>query len=95
MPRGDKSSYTDKQKRQAEHIEEGYEHRGVPEKEFAVPQRRSAWRRRGREAARCRAIAIGQKGGPIAVGGGRPGNPLKAPAANRRRHRAKIGSHLY
>ena len=28
MPRGDKSSYTDKQKRQAEHIEEGYEHRG-------------------------------------------------------------------
>jgi plasmid stabilization system protein ParE len=33
MPRGDKSSYTDKQKRQAEHIEEGYEKRGVPEKE--------------------------------------------------------------
>jgi hypothetical protein len=29
MPRGDKSSYTDKQKRQAEHIEEGYESRGV------------------------------------------------------------------
>lgn len=30
MPRGDKSSYTDKQKRKAEHIEEGYEKRGVP-----------------------------------------------------------------
>lgn len=29
MPRGDKSKYTGKQKRQAEHIEEGYEHRGV------------------------------------------------------------------
>jgi plasmid stabilization system protein ParE len=29
MPRGDKSSYSDKQKRQAEHIEEGYEKRGV------------------------------------------------------------------
>ena len=29
MPRGDKSSYTDKQKRKAEHIEAGYEHRGV------------------------------------------------------------------
>ena len=29
MPRGDKSSYTGKQKRQAEHIEEGYEERGV------------------------------------------------------------------
>jgi len=33
MPRGDKSKYTGKQKRQAEHIEEGYEDRGVPEKE--------------------------------------------------------------
>ena len=33
MPRGDKSSYTDKQKRQAEHIEEGYEDRGVSKKE--------------------------------------------------------------
>lgn len=29
MPRGDKSAYTDKQKRQAEHIEESYESRGV------------------------------------------------------------------
>jgi hypothetical protein len=33
MPRGDKSKYTSKQKRQAEKIEEGYEERGVPEKE--------------------------------------------------------------
>ncbi|MDQ3686440.1 MAG: plasmid stabilization protein, partial [Acidobacteriota bacterium] len=33
MPRGDKSAYTDKQKRQAEHIEEGYEERGVPKEE--------------------------------------------------------------
>jgi plasmid stabilization system protein ParE len=33
MPRGDKSSYTDKQKRKAEHIEESYESRGVSEKE--------------------------------------------------------------
>jgi plasmid stabilization system protein ParE len=32
MPRGDKSAYTDKQKRQAEHIEEGYEDRGVSKK---------------------------------------------------------------
>ena len=28
MARGDKSAYTDKQKREAEHIESGYEHRG-------------------------------------------------------------------
>ena len=33
MPPGDESSYTDKQKRQAEHIEEGYEDRGVSKKE--------------------------------------------------------------
>jgi plasmid stabilization system protein ParE len=33
MPRGDKSKYTDKQKRQAEHITEGYEDRGVSAKE--------------------------------------------------------------
>jgi hypothetical protein len=29
MPQGDKSSYSGKQKRKAEHIEEGYEQRGV------------------------------------------------------------------
>ena len=33
MPQGDKSAYTDKQKRKAEHIEEGYEERGVSKKE--------------------------------------------------------------
>jgi plasmid stabilization system protein ParE len=30
MPQGDKSGYTDKQKRKAAHIEEGYEKKGVP-----------------------------------------------------------------
>ena len=29
MPQGDKSKYTDKQERKAEHIAEGYEDRGV------------------------------------------------------------------
>lgn len=33
MPRGDKSAYTDKQKRQAEHIEESYKEKGVTEDE--------------------------------------------------------------
>jgi hypothetical protein len=32
MPQGDKSSYSPKQRRQAEHIEEGYEKRGVSKK---------------------------------------------------------------
>lgn len=39
MPRGDKSTYTDKQKRQAEYIEEGYKERGVSEDEAE----RRAW----------------------------------------------------
>ena len=39
MARGDKSSYTDKQKRQARHIEEGYEKRGTPMRDPA----RLAW----------------------------------------------------
>ena len=39
MPRGDKSTYTNKQKRKAEHIEEGYEKRGVSPKEAE----RRAW----------------------------------------------------
>jgi hypothetical protein len=39
MPRGDKSSYTDKQKRKAEHIEEGYEKRGISKDEAE----RRAW----------------------------------------------------
>jgi hypothetical protein len=39
MPRGDKSSYSSKQQRQAEHIEEGYEKRGVSKDEAE----RRAW----------------------------------------------------
>jgi plasmid stabilization system protein ParE len=39
MPRGDKSKYTDKQKRQAEHIEEGYKEKGLSDAEAE----RRAW----------------------------------------------------
>ena len=39
MPRGEKSKYSDKQQRKAEHIEESYESRGVPEDEAE----RRAW----------------------------------------------------
>lgn len=39
MSRGDKDKYTEKQKRKAEHIEQGYEERGVSEKEAE----RRAW----------------------------------------------------
>jgi hypothetical protein len=39
VPRGDKSAYTDKQKRQARHIEKGYKKRGLSEDE----SERRAW----------------------------------------------------
>lgn len=39
MPRGDKSAYTDKQRRRADHIAEGYESRGVSPREAE----RRAW----------------------------------------------------
>ena len=39
MPRGDKSKYTDKQERMADHIEEGYEKKGLSKEE----SERRAW----------------------------------------------------
>jgi len=39
MPRGDKGAYSTRQKRQAEHIEEGYERKGTSKKEAE----RRAW----------------------------------------------------
>ena len=39
MPRGEKSKYTDKQERKADHIAEGYQKRGVGKKEA----KRRAW----------------------------------------------------
>jgi len=84
MPRGDKSSYTNKQKRMAEHIEEGYESRGVGEKEAE----RRAWatvnketrggRKSGSGRGRKRGYASSRKGGRL---GGRAA--AKRPAAAR------------
>ena len=47
MPRGDKSKYTDKQDRKADHIAEGYEKRGVSTKEAE----RRAWATVNKESA--------------------------------------------
>src|SRR6187402_1941475 len=47
MPRGDKSKYTEKQKRKAEHIEDSYKERGVNSKEAAS----RAWPRSTRSPA--------------------------------------------
>lgn len=73
MPRGDKSSYTDKQKRQAEHIAEGYEDSGVSAKEaksraWATVNKESGGGKksgsgRGKEENRSASKKGGRKGG--------------------------------
>ncbi len=65
MPRGDKSSYSNKQKRQAEHIEEGYEDKGVSHKEAEA----RAW-----------ATVNAMDGGGKKSGSGRGRKTNKAPA---------------
>src|SRR5260370_14237987 len=86
MPRGDKSSYTDKQKRMAEHIEEGYEERGTSKQEAE----RRAWATVNKETGGGNKSGSGRgvphtnvsakKGGRVR---GRPGGqaPPRPPAA--------------
>jgi plasmid stabilization system protein ParE len=57
MPRGDKSSYTDKQKRQAEHIEESYKEKGVSEGEAEE----RAWRTVNKESGGGKKSGSGKK----------------------------------
>ena len=81
MPRGDKRKYTDKEKRQAEHIEEGYEDRGLPMREA----KRRAWA----------TVNKVHKGGEKPGGGGygkapaRPPPPLSGPPPPEKRPPAK------
>jgi plasmid stabilization system protein ParE len=78
MPRGDKSAYTDKQKRQAEHIEESYEHRGVSEGEAE----RRAWATVNKETGGGKKSGSG-RGQPMNTAPSRKGGKLggKASAA--------------
>jgi plasmid stabilization system protein ParE len=71
MPRGDKGKYSNKQKRQAEHIAEGYEHRGVSGREA----KRRAW------ATVNASSGGGKKGGS---GRGRKTNPGPAKKGGRK-----------
>ena len=68
MPRGDKLKYTDKQERKADHIAQGYEARGVPEKEAE----RRAW-----------ATVNKDDGGGKAPGGSGRGKHTGHPAAHK------------
>src|SRR5215204_7477494 len=92
MPRGDKSKYTDKQKRQAEHIEEGYEERGASKDEAE----RRAWATvnassgggknpggsgRGKKENKGPAKRGGKKGGKASKGGAKKGSSKKGGAS--------------
>lgn len=99
MPRGDKSKYTDKQKRTAEHIEQGYEDRGVPTKEaeqraWATVNatdhggRKPGGSGRGRTPNRAPAVKGGHKGGASAAArpkAARSMSAKKAAATRKRR----------
>ncbi len=101
MPQGDKSAYTDKQKRQADHIEEGYEKRGLPEAEaeqraWATVNKISGGGKksgsgRGKPENKAPYKTGGKKGG--AASGARPATARSASAtkaaATRKRNAAK------
>ncbi|MBL8799160.1 MAG: plasmid stabilization protein [Planctomycetia bacterium] len=97
MPRGDKSKYTDKQKRQAEHIEAGYKERGVPEDEaesraWATVNAMSGGGKqsgsgRGRKTNKAPARKGGQRGG--AASAARPATARSASARKAARTRAR------
>ena len=99
MPRGDKSAYTDKQQRQAEHIEEGYEKRGLPEKEAE----RRAWatvnkttgggKRSGSGRGKAENRAPARKGGKLGgrAAAARPKSARSASARKAARTRSRSG----
>lgn len=101
MPRGDKSSYTNKQKRQAEHIEKGYEKRGLSEDEAE----RRAWatvnkqdhggKKSGSGRGKMKDTSSSRKGGRLGgkaaakrPAAARSASAKKAAATRRRRARA-------
>ena len=62
MPRGDKSAYTGKQKRQARHIEQSYESRGVDEETAAA----RAWATVNKESGGGKLSGSGRRTKPAA-----------------------------
>jgi hypothetical protein len=104
MPRGEKTKYTEKQKRQAEHIAEGYEERGTPKREA----KRRAWATvnamsgggeksgsgRGRPVNKAPARKGGRKGGAASArrpAAERSASARKAARTRARRERASAG----
>jgi uncharacterized protein YecE (DUF72 family) len=87
MPRGDKSSYTGKQKRKAQHIEESYEKRGVRPKEAE----RRAWATVNKESGGGKKSGSG-RGQPENRSASRKGGRLGGRAAARRPAAARKAS---
>jgi plasmid stabilization system protein ParE len=79
MPRGDKSAYSGKQKRKAEHIEEGYEDRGVGKQEAE----RRAWATVNKESGGGEKSGSG-RGKPESHASSRKGGRLGGAAASAR-----------
>jgi plasmid stabilization system protein ParE len=79
MPRGDKSKYTGKQERKADHIAESYESRGLPEKEAE----RIAWATVNKESGGGKKSGSG-RGRPESHASSRKGDRLGSQASARR-----------
>jgi hypothetical protein len=87
MPRGDKSSYSTKQKRQAEHIEKGYKTRGVGGKEAA----RRAWATVNKETGGGKRSGAG-RGGKVNLAPSKKGGRVGGAASARRSAAARSAS---
>jgi plasmid stabilization system protein ParE len=85
MPRGDKSAYTDKQKRQAEHIEEGYEAQGVPKDEAEA----RAWATVNKQDGGGKKSGSGRGRKPARTAAERSESAKKAAATRKRKAAAK------
>lgn len=87
MPPGSKAKYTNKQKRKAEHIEEGYEKRGVSSHEAE----RRAWATVNKESGGGNKSGLG-RGKPDTKVASRKGGRIGGRAAARRSPAAKSAS---
>jgi len=87
MPQGDKSAYTDKQKRKAEHIEESYEARGTPKKTAEA----RAWATVNKESGGGNKSGSGRGKKDTHVASSRGGRAQKSGSAEQRSAAARKG----
>jgi hypothetical protein len=92
MPRGSKASYSSKQKRQARHIEEGYEKRGLSRKTAA----RRAWATVNKETGGGKKSGSGRgkkRQSSSARKGGRKASAIRKTTSSRRAKRRSSSRH--